>query len=68
MNKQTASIILSRETLERLKEAYSDLYPEELYQVIEALKAMQINDEIEIVKSVFNPPGTFSHPLPRFNN
>ncbi len=59
---QYATISLSRQTLERLQNDYWTLNIEEAEAINETLKAMQINDDIEIVKNVFNPPGTFSHP------
>ncbi len=63
MNNQEASIILSRQTLERLQKDYWTLNIDEATQIDEALKAMRINDEIQIVNEVFSPAGTVSHPI-----
>lgn len=68
MNQQTATIELSRSTLERLQSDFWTLTFQENEQVNNALEVMQANDKLETINKVPNPKGTFSHPAPKIIN
>jgi translation initiation factor 2 alpha subunit (eIF-2alpha) len=65
---QSASIILSRATLERIElrgEDYWTFEPDEIEQVKEALKDMRELDNLEPIDEVPMPDGTIAPPKPR---